>query len=100
MANKQSKTKVNAEGKRATEAAVSLKLAAAAAKPKAQSEARTNKPVADGKTRVRFLKKHIVDDERRGTPQEESYAEGDVVDFPDRSAQHFTSRQIAEVVVG
>ncbi|MCZ4351537.1 hypothetical protein O4H61_03325 [Roseovarius aestuarii] len=61
-----------------------------------QTNTSAKMPLLDeGKVRIRFLKRHVVDDHRRGTRDEESYVEGDIADLSEQSARHFTSRDIA-----
>jgi hypothetical protein len=51
--------------------------------------------VAPDAVMVEFLRAHTVQDERRGTPDEESYAAGDLRILSRGSANHFISRGIA-----
>lgn len=48
--------------------------------------------------RIRFLVNKVVDDKRKGTADEERYQAGQVYDLPDKAAQHWLNRQVAEVV--
>lgn len=50
---------------------------------------------APKKVKIEFIKNHTVQDERVGTPDEESYKEGDQRSMVPSSAEHFVSRDIA-----
>lgn len=47
---------------------------------------------------IKFTQDYVVDDERKGTPEEESYKKGQRKFFVPRSAAHFVSRGAAEYV--
>ena len=53
---------------------------------------------ASGRKIVKFLRDYVVDDERRGTEEEERYAKGQRKSFPEASAEHFVSRGAAVYV--
>lgn len=47
---------------------------------------------------IEFLEDRVVNDFRKGTPQEEHYAAGQVIDLPEPSALHWINRQAARAV--
>ncbi|ETX26473.1 hypothetical protein [Roseivivax isoporae] len=49
---------------------------------------------------VKFVRDHVVQDERAGTAEEERYTKGQRKSFPIRSAEHFVSRGSAVYVRG
>lgn len=48
--------------------------------------------------RIEFLLDRVVNDYRKGTPEEEHYTAGQIVDLPGPSAEHWISRRIAKAV--
>lgn len=52
----------------------------------------------DDKVKVRFLEDYTVKDERRGTPQAESYQKGKTYTLSAASATHFVTRGRAEII--
>ncbi|ETX26608.1 hypothetical protein [Roseivivax isoporae] len=47
---------------------------------------------------IKFVRTHVVQDDRVGTPEEERYTAGQRKSFPLRSAAHFVSRGAAVYV--
>lgn len=48
--------------------------------------------------RIEFLMDRVVNDYRKGTPEEEHYTAGQIVDLTGPSAEHWISRRIAKAV--
>lgn len=45
--------------------------------------------------RVQFIETRVIDDHRKGTPEEERYEQGQAYDLPETSARRWLNRNIA-----